>query len=241
MVNSSEDAKNSNGSSSDESGYRESREDTESSEGEELSTGNGKLQHDLRNLCLPKLFTNHGISGLRPKPLAPACNICLIRDDLTTIWCEVTSSIRTRCLKEEAPDDFSPLGLNAASTSQAKDSKSCDDADDISKEDVKELLLCLRPIRDGDEKVGEEFRFRPVFDAEEEVGTESNSEELGSLRGPVKKRPLLQLLSSITTVTSRASTGYSDEREPKKMKTQADTEDDPEKAVAGSLILMRKA
>ena len=153
----------------------------------------------------------------------------------------MTSSIRTRSLKEEAPDDFSPLASNG--TSQVKDSKSCDDADDVSKDDVKELLLCLRPIRDGDEKVAEEFRFRPVSDADDEAGTESYSEheELGSLRGPVKKRPLLQLLSSITTVTSKGSTGCSDEREPKKTKTLADTEEDPEKAVAGSLMLMRKA
>ena len=32
----------------------------------------------------------------RSRPLAPACNISLIRDDLSTIWCELTSSIRTR-------------------------------------------------------------------------------------------------------------------------------------------------
>uniref|UniRef100_A0A7S4S3B8 Uncharacterized protein n=4 Tax=Ditylum brightwellii TaxID=49249 RepID=A0A7S4S3B8_9STRA len=30
------------------------------------------------------------------------------------------------------------------------------------KEEVKELLLCLRPLRDGEEKVGEELRFIPV-------------------------------------------------------------------------------
>lgn len=220
------DPKNSNGSSSDESGYRESREDTESSEGEELSSGH----------------------GLRPKPLAPACNICLIRDDLTTIWCEVTSSIRTRSLKDETSDDFSPSALTVVSPNQAKDSRSsnpgsCDDVDDISKDDVKELLLCLRPIRDGDEKVGEEFRFRALRTTDDaEGGNESYSEEQGSLRGPVKKRPLLQLLSSITTFTTQASTGEAHERESKKMKPMLEeNEDDPEKAVAGSLILMRKA
>lgn len=131
--------------------------------------------------------------------------------------------------------------MSATSTNQAKDSKSCDDADDVSEVEVKELLLCLRPIRDGDEKVAEEFRFRPVSDDDVEGGTESYSEELGSLRGPVKKRPFMQLLSSITTVTSKASTGDSEERKPKKLKTLEEVEDDPEKAVAGSLMLMRKA
>lgn len=197
---------------------------------------------------LVKLLTSLSFSGLRPKPLAPACNICLIRDDLTTIWCEVTSSIRTRSLKDETSDDFSPSALTVVSPNQAKDSRSsnlgsCDDVDDVSKDDVKELLLCLRPIRDGDEKVGEEFRFRAMRDTDDaEGGNESYSEEQGSLRGPVKKRPLLQLLSSITTFASQASQGESQERESKKMKPMLEeSDDDPEKAVAGSLILMRKA
>ena len=157
----------------------------------------------------------------------------------------MTSSIRTRSLKDETSDDFSPSALTVVSPNQAKDSKSsnigsCDDVDDVSKDDVKELLLCLRPIRDGDEKVGEEFRFRAMQNTDEaEGGNESYSEEHGSLRGPVKKRPLLQLLSSITTFTTQPSTG---ESESKKMKPLLEeNDDDPEKAVAGSLMLMRKA
>ena len=39
-------------------------------------------------------------SSARQRPLAPTCNVTLIRDDLTTILCEVTSSIRTRSLSD---------------------------------------------------------------------------------------------------------------------------------------------
>merc|ERR1740117_1185680 len=46
-------------------------------------------------------------SNRRPRPLAPTCNICLIRDDLTTIWCEVTSSIRTVTTDDDQTDVFS--------------------------------------------------------------------------------------------------------------------------------------
>lgn len=116
----------------------------------------------------------------RRKPLAPTCNICLIRNDLTTVWCEVTSSVRTR-----EPDEAVDANLQEPTTTPADDN----DADDpqgttrvsgasqasaggesFPEESqprrrpapvVKELLLCLRPIRDGDERVDEKYRFVP--------------------------------------------------------------------------------
>mmetsp|Transcript_7367 Transcript_7367/g.10525 ORF Transcript_7367/g.10525 Transcript_7367/m.10525 type:complete len:252 (-) Transcript_7367:125-880(-) len=137
----------------------------------------------------------------RPKPLAPTCNVCLIRDDLTTIWCEVTSSMRTRSLQEdtdpmvETPISTSPVttttGLSSTSgnssgggsktpTGPASPSPSppSDSVTDQSKDEIKELLLCLRPLRDGEEKVDESFRFVPATvtssdpsDSQQETGT----------------------------------------------------------------------
>lgn len=114
----------------------------------------------------------------RNKPLAPTCNVCLIREDLTTLWCEVTSSIRTRSVEDESLDEGLPgIGNGTGSSKNAKgpaaiksagskSSKastiSCDDTPaDPKAPETKELLLCLRPIRDGDGKVDESLRFIP--------------------------------------------------------------------------------
>jgi hypothetical protein len=79
--------------------------------------------------------------------------MCLIRDDLTTLWCEVTSSIRTRTLDEEPSDTLSQLTPPAESgTASPVESMP-------TKVEVKELLLCLRPIGDGEKKVDESLRF----------------------------------------------------------------------------------
>jgi len=86
--------------------------------------------------------------GKRPRPLAPGCNVCLIRNDLSTIWCELTSSIRTRRFN----DEDSELGIIDHNPKPA--------AEVLAEEPIaeKELLLCFRPILEG-RKVGEEFRF----------------------------------------------------------------------------------
>lgn len=142
-----------NENSSEDSGYRES--------GESLPS---------REDCSSSSDTSSsGKSGKRPKPLAPTCNICLIRDDLTTIWCEVTSSIRTRSLKDELGEEAansSGQGSSSASDKNASSSDAGANAEEPSLAgagvgEVKELLLCLRPIRDGEERVGEELRFMP--------------------------------------------------------------------------------
>lgn len=105
----------------------------------------------------------------RPKPLAPTCNVCLIRDDLTTIWCEVTSSIRTRSLKEEDEsnpfsDTISSAVMTTTTSLESSEEKGTESvpSQPSGADEIKELLLCLRPIRDGEEKVDESLRFATV-------------------------------------------------------------------------------
>lgn len=131
-------------SASDDSGYRESGESDPSREDSASSTSDA--------------------SNGRPRPLAPTCNICLIRADQSTIWCEVTSSIRTRSINEEQ-FDMSTVVTSTSSRKKYQYSEVNSDGQtstNCSTEDqIKELLLCLRPIQDGTEKVSEDLRFIP--------------------------------------------------------------------------------
>lgn len=149
------------------------------------------------------------MAGPRPKPLAPACNICLIRDDLTTIWCEVTSSIRTRSLKDDSSDEqMGPLEAKAAAASAKESSTDTSKAgEEDPKDEIKELLLCLRPIRDGEEPVDESLRFVPPKKVEllEFAGRTESSDPPSSASTsadgkaksrPPKKRPIVSEPSS---------------------------------------------
>jgi len=175
------------GNSSDDSGYREGSESFPSKEDDSSTTSTVES-------------SSNNEKYERSRPLAPTCNICLIRDDLTTIWCEVTSSIRTRSRNDDSLEDSEVASSNnnsgaftsstfedksKVSSSDAAISRSSMRADGIesyennnynlaspnssqesndnnnNKGDMKELLLCLRPIRDGQEKVSEELRFNP--------------------------------------------------------------------------------
>jgi len=132
---------------SDDSGYRESGESDPSREDSASSTSD----------------TSNG-SRSRPRPLAPTCNVTLIRDDLTTILCEVTSSIRTRSLSDENCDSTLLSGSGGQVCPGEKGPNAVAGSDNTVQggagiSDQKELLLCLRPIRDGDETIGEDFRF----------------------------------------------------------------------------------
>jgi hypothetical protein len=94
--------------------------------------------------------------------------VCLIRNDLTTLWCEVTSSVRTREPEEEFDEAFE-VDSRKPPPSQPDASRASSVTNETEvevlvskpeeKEGVKEILLCLRPIRDGDEKVEPTFRF----------------------------------------------------------------------------------
>ena len=71
----------------------------------------------------------------------------LICRDLTTLWCELTSSIRSR----DHNDEDSALGIfdrNPATSARAPDQQPLE----------KEIFLCFRSILQG-EVVGEDLRF----------------------------------------------------------------------------------
>ena len=58
---------------------------------------------------------------------------------------------------------------------------------------MKELLLCLRPIRDGDSKVGSNLKFVPAVKNEKECVTPDGASyhKVEIIKtGPMKKRPL---------------------------------------------------
>jgi hypothetical protein len=120
--------------SSEDSGYRDSNESSE------------KYAEDSSSISGASAVSWE--KGKRPRPLAPGCNVRLIRNDLSTIWCELTSSIRTRRFN----DEDSELGIIDHNPKPA--------AEVLAEEPIaeKELLLCFRPILEG-RKVGEEFRF----------------------------------------------------------------------------------
>jgi hypothetical protein len=84
--------------------------------------------------------------------MAPTCTICLLRKDKASIWCEVTSSIRTveyiteSTALEATSDDGkgnTKLNLKAGLKSEEGSSPS-----EVVIQLEKELLLCLRPIQD---------------------------------------------------------------------------------------------
>jgi PAS domain-containing protein len=191
---------------SDDSGYRESDQSVEDTSDD---------SSEIRN-------------GPRIKPLAPACNICLIRDDLTTIWCEVTSSIRTRSLKDESSDEtMGPLEAKAVS-SNATTSADASKWGDEDQGEVKELLLCLRPIRDGEESVDESLRFVPPNNLEisESNLLDSGDPSSASERNrPPKKRPI---------VSEPSSSSLSNDASKKRRVDGVETE----KSAVESLMLM---
>jgi len=188
----------------------------------------------------------------RKKPLAPTCRMWLIRDDLTTVWCEVTSSIRNKSSDEDTREE------------KPTNSKFTESSDVSGTNIDQELLLCLRPIRNSAKKVDESLRFVPLNEhqlpttsprestetwvsgssssANTNKETEGHSvrtvarnnsnnnlsasskQELNKKRPP-KKRPL------ITGVHS-----YSNVQTPKRPK-----HDSPETDVVESLMLMNKS
>lgn len=159
----------------------------------------------------------------------------------------MTSSIRTRSLKDEAGDS-TPLVSTTGSSSNGKSTKSSkmnssEESGDNAKDEIKELLLCLRPIRDGEEKVDESLRFLPrkrkgKMEVEESstVPTDAVAEE-SSRKGPMKKRPLQQSETCTVDGTAKISSSSTSEQEPASKKLK-DMDGDAEKSVVESLMLM---
>lgn len=176
--------------------------------------------------------------------------MCLIRKDLTTVWCEVTSSIRTRSPDEDSPE---PTGSKSS-------------ADATPKPQIKELLLCLRPIRDGD-KVDEALRFVSQKDEclvssssgdamtkEDKPSSEKNTTSSGSggsnsnsanssrqseekRTRPAKKRPLP---SNGESLPAGEEEMLAKRKKANPEKSHKSSHNDPEKSVAESLMLMNK-
>jgi PAS domain-containing protein len=241
-----EEKKKAGENASDDSGYRESNDSRQesSSPGSDTSNSNGEcfsfIVFAFKLLSCPILIASlFAKTGQQKKPLTAACRMCLIRLDLTTVWCEVTSSIGTRLVEVDSPDFLSASKSGAPS----------EDTPVAVKEEVMELLLCIRPIRDGEKKVDESLRFvapKSVeqVDAEGLVVSSSgdpNMPESSSGSGivsnqdgprrPLKKRP--------------PQTPVEEASQQKKMKQKTDgtntTSCDTEKGVVESLMLMNKS
>jgi hypothetical protein len=139
---------------------------------------------------------------------------------LTTIWCEVTSSIRTVTTDDDQTDVFSSSEKkNDASSTSSDDQQASNSNSTVIQ--TKELLLCLRPTRDGGEKVPENLRFFPkklrgpekTQEHEEEqvilvesnvdsiISNSSKSEEHTKNR-PMKKRPLSKEGGDLSAMSS---------------------------------------
>jgi len=221
---------------SDDSGYRESNDSREESSSSWSDTSRSN---------------DH-----QKKPLAPTCRMCLIRNDLTTVWCEVTSSVRNKSSDEDA-------GEEKATT------KSAEISDVFGTKIDQELLLCLRPIRNGGKKVDESLRFVQMKKCQLPTTSSSDSKEawvsassysvdtnnqkkgnpertlsrnnsnnnssasLNHKKRPPKKRPLFASVNS-----------YSDSPNQKKRTKHDNTDNGPnasETDVVESLMLMNKS
>jgi len=223
-----EKKKRPNENSSDDSGYRESNDCSE-----ETSSTSDSLN-----------------SNGRQKPLAPTCNVCLIRSNLTKLWCEVTSSIRNQSSSDNDDDSEDLINVAQGKVGQQKSSSrslagsktsksSASTSEEIlpPKENIKEILLCLRPIRDGDNEVDPSLRFnpKPVTPIKNQIsssisGDQSNdggsSSNPNTSKLPKKHRPPVQ---------------ESNESRRKRMRIMANSpirNSETEKSVVESLMLM---
>lgn len=145
-------------------------------------------------------------------------------------------------------------GRTQSARKESKDSKgqSSTDEDVAMKDEIKELLLCLRPIRDGEETVDESLRFAPSKNIPEvsdpgtinDYGpyTSTMSSDRKVKRRPPKKRPVDSdpirsfITRSFTTRLSSCSLGH--DSDPMAVKKRRVQENATEKSAVESLILM---
>ena len=218
-------------SSEEDSGYRESndsREETSSSsDGDTPSRRNG-----------------------RRKVIAPTCYVCLIRSDLSTLWCEVTSSLRTKDHDEEL-NDSSLLGdkrmQNSDESTQGKlvfEEEPTHESDPGEEKvkivpQIKEILLCLRPIRDGDAMVDEGYRFKP-----QKIVTNIVSEDSRSSETTNTDRNAADSAEFVSAVNSWSASGNHQKRTAKDLKGKSakkkrrSSDEDVDPAVVESLMSM---
>ena len=137
--------------------------------------------------------------------LPPACKVSLIRNDLSTIWCELTASIRTKAEPIAVPPS-SPVKQGGkpkkeGSNSNSESNEESTSSSESEQQTEKELLLCFRPFREG-EKVGEELRFCPKAGED----TDGSSSILASSVDATKVSSMDSTnVSSMTSPSSKAS------------------------------------
>lgn len=205
--------KKQSGNSSEDSGYRESNDSPEES--------NEYLEDSLSSSEASIGRLSSKIKRRRTRPLAPACNVRLIRKDLSSIWCELTSSIRTR------PSNDNDNEFNIIPSSQYKtgnNPKAGSESVCSSVTEEKELLLCFRPTREGG-TVGEELRFCSQIEKCDESNGQDSSEKrkvsLSLTNSSSSKDEVAFPLSGEVTLLP-LSTYAKKNRPPKKRKYESD-------------------
>jgi hypothetical protein len=139
------------------------------------------------------------LSTEKRQRLLPVYKVCFVRADLTTVWCELTSSYFT---KESSQEEELQRKKAAEAISKLEGSKSAGET--ISEYDVEDkdqllILICIRPTFLGD-PVQEDLRFIPRAGALIENDNTSISDEkipsvsdysLGTIHQPCRgsKRP----------------------------------------------------
>jgi len=245
----SDEKRNKNGS--EDSGYRESAESENSESDGSNSNGSFSLYFKQRLLAFLFLFSCNCYLltlielALKSRPLAPTCNICLIRADLSTIWCEVTSSIHTTSSLDDRSITPSAYGSSCKSFKEKKETDCSKDQDaEAQGSSRKELLLCLRPIRDGTEKVSEELRFRPPVKPKQD-NLDMNDIDMGSDSGypndfadSTKASPAGKVTSSNGGSSSKRRYSGFETGSSRKKAAMNCVSNDTEKTVAESLMLM---
>ena len=172
--------------------------------------------------------------------LPPACKVSLIRNDLSTIWCELTASIRTKAEPIAVPPS-SPVKQGGkpkkeGSNSNSESNEESTSSSEPEQQTEKELLLCFRPFREG-EKVGEELRFCPKA-GEDTDGSSSilassvdatkvssmDSTNVSSMTSP-SSNVSSKKASKKTAATSASAKSSSEKKQPSKKKRHLEVEE----------------
>ena len=150
--------------------------------------------------------------------------------------------------------------MMSSNVTQSGDGSKTSEEDPAAKDEVKELLLCLRPIHDGQERVDESLRFVPpkavsdpatITDSTGGAYTSTGSSDGGakdpetgnfvlstgkeqSKHRPPKKRPIV----GDASLTRISCVSLSNDSGPKPAKKRRVNEEEPEKNAVESLMLM---
>lgn len=148
----------------------------------------------------------------------------------------MTSSLRTKDNDDEL-NELPDTGAKKSQDTGMEESSSAVGSDDMepvvrSVPQVKEILLCLRPIRDGDGKTDEANRFMPTKKKEFRIVSEDNRSSEATTSSPVHSRELNETTSGPKKRGAAASLDTS----PHKKRATHPHEDAAE--VAESLVSM---